>query len=49
MVDAAHEKGFGVGVYTVNHTAMIPRLVRYGVDLVFTNFPAEIRAALERT
>lgn len=49
MIDAAHEKGIGIGVYTVNHTAMIPRLGRYGIDLVFTNFPAEIRAALERT
>jgi glycerophosphoryl diester phosphodiesterase len=48
MVDAAHEEGCGVGVYTVNHTDMLPRLARYGVDLVFTNFPAEIRAALER-
>ncbi len=49
MIDAAHDAGFGVGVYTVNATAMIPRLARYGIDLVFTNFPAEIRAALERT
>jgi glycerophosphoryl diester phosphodiesterase len=49
MVDAAHEEGYGVGVYTVNDAAMLPRLTRYGVDLVFTNFPGEIRAALERT
>lgn len=49
MIDAAHDEGFGVGVYTVNTTAMIPRFSRFGIDLVFTNFPAEIRAALERT
>ncbi len=49
MVDAAHADGFSVGVYTVNEPRMIPRLARFGVDLVFTNYPAEIRAALERT
>lgn len=49
MIDAAHDAGFGVGVYTVNATAQVPRLARSGIDLVFTNFPAEIRAALERT
>lgn len=49
MVEAAHADGCRVGVYTVNEPRMIPRLVRFGVDLVFTNFPAEIRAALERT
>jgi glycerophosphoryl diester phosphodiesterase len=49
MVEAAHDGGFSVGVYTVNESRMIPRLARFGVDLVFTNYPAEIRAALERT
>jgi glycerophosphoryl diester phosphodiesterase len=49
MVEAAHANGFSVGVYTVNEPRMISRLVRFGVDLVFTNYPAEIRAALERT
>ncbi len=49
MVEAAHAEGFSVGVYTVNEARMIPRLVRFGVDLVFTNFPAEIRTILERT
>ena len=49
LVATAHAADIGIGVYTVNEPRMIPRLVRFGVDLVFTNFPAEIRATLERT
>ena len=48
MVDAAHAEGMSVGVYTVNSAHTLPRLIRYGVDLVFTNHPAAIRNTLER-
>ena len=48
MVDAAHAEGVGVGVYTVNTAQALPRLIRYGVDLIFTNHPAAIRNTLER-
>jgi glycerophosphoryl diester phosphodiesterase len=48
MVDAAHAEGMSVGVYTVNNAHALPRLIRYGVDLVFTNHPAAIRNTLKR-
>jgi glycerophosphoryl diester phosphodiesterase len=48
MVDAAHAEGMGVGVYTVNNADALPRLLRFGVDLVFTNYPAAVRNTLER-
>jgi len=49
MVEAAHAEGMSVGVYTVNNPDALSRLLRYGVDLVFTNFPAAVRNTLERT
>jgi glycerophosphoryl diester phosphodiesterase len=48
MVDAAHAEGMSVGVYTVNNADALPRLLRFGVDLVFTNYPAAVRDTLDR-
>jgi len=45
-VEAAHARGIAVGVYTVNRVENLDRLCRFGVDLVFTNFPTAIHAAL---
>ncbi|MBP1691667.1 MAG: glycerophosphoryl diester phosphodiesterase [Bacteroidetes bacterium] len=46
IVEAAHARGITIGVYTVNRVENLDRLCRFGVDLVFTNFPTAIRAAL---
>ncbi len=46
MVDDAHAHGIKIGVYTVNHVEDLDRLRRFGVDLVFTNYPSAIRMAL---
>jgi glycerophosphoryl diester phosphodiesterase len=42
-VDDAHAHDLLVGVYTINTRAQLARAQRYGVDLVFTNFPEKIR------
>jgi glycerophosphoryl diester phosphodiesterase len=42
-VDDAHAHGIHVGVYTVNTPVQLRRVERYGVDLVFTNFPLRLR------
>jgi glycerophosphoryl diester phosphodiesterase len=42
-VDDAHAYGIRVGVYTVDTPAELRRVERYGVDLVFTNFPPRLR------
>lgn len=39
LVKAAHDRGFRVLVYTVNTPADRDRLVRVGVDGVFSNYP----------
>lgn len=46
IVERAHAHGVKVGVYTVNRADDLDRLRRFGVDLVFTNFPSAIRMAL---
>jgi len=46
IVEAAHARGINIGVYTVNRVENLDRLRRFGVDLVFTNFPSAIRTAL---
>jgi len=46
IVEQAHAHGVKVGVYTVNRVIDLDRLRRFGVDLVFTNFPSAIRMAL---
>lgn len=47
MVAAAHAHGCRVGVYTVDDPVAARRLQRFGVDMIFTNRPAEMRHALE--
>jgi len=46
IVKQAHIHGIKVGVYTVNRTEELARLQRFGIDLVFTNFPSAIGRAL---
>jgi glycerophosphoryl diester phosphodiesterase len=46
-IENAHAHGLRIGVYTVNRSEHLAQLQRYGVDLVFTNYPAALRAALE--
>jgi glycerophosphoryl diester phosphodiesterase len=46
MIREAHRWDIKVGVYTVNRAEDLDRLRRFGVDLVFTNFPSAIRMAL---
>ena len=46
LVNNAHEHGVRAGVYTVNSTRSVPRLVRAGVDLIFTDDPVKIRTAV---
>lgn len=46
-VENAHAHDVRIGVYTVNRPENLARLQRYGVDLVFTNYPAALRAALD--
>lgn len=46
IVRDAHALNISVGVYTVNRAEDLERLRRFGVDLVFTNFPSAIRMAL---
>jgi glycerophosphoryl diester phosphodiesterase len=38
-VKAAHEKGLSVNVYTVNDPVTMQRLVKMGVDGIFSNYP----------
>lgn len=39
LVDAAHERGLAVNVYTVNDPVTMKRLIGYGVDGIITNYP----------
>lgn len=46
MVDEAHQRGLKVLVYTVNEKEEMKKLVEWGVDGIFTNFPDRLTAVL---
>ena len=46
LVDEAHDKGFAVLVYTVNKPADIERMLDYGVDGIFSDYPDRVLAQL---
>ena len=43
LIDDAHQRGLVVGVYTVNHPADIKQCQQWGVDFVFSDFPARTK------
>ena len=47
LVRAAHGEGLAVYVYTVDEPADMRRLLDWGVDGLFTNFPARMRRLLD--
>jgi glycerophosphoryl diester phosphodiesterase len=47
-VAAAHDQGLAVYVYTVDEAAEMQALLGRGCDGLFTNFPARMRALVER-
>lgn len=48
LVDDAKQRGLKVYVYTVDHSDDIARMAQYGVDGIFTNFPARSRRQLRQ-
>jgi glycerophosphoryl diester phosphodiesterase len=48
LIDDAHAHGLTIGVYTVDTPAQLAKAQRYGVDLVFTNYPEKILSWLAR-
>jgi glycerophosphoryl diester phosphodiesterase len=46
LVEAAHEAGLAVYVFTVDEVAEMERMLALGVDGLFTNFPDRMRALL---
>jgi glycerophosphoryl diester phosphodiesterase len=46
LVQEAHARGYRVHVYTVDEQADLERLLRWGVDGIFTNLPERLRAIL---
>ena len=46
LVEAAHEAGLAVYVFTVDDVAEMERLLALGVDGLFTNYPDRMRALL---
>jgi glycerophosphoryl diester phosphodiesterase len=47
LIDAAHAEGLAVYVFTVDEPDVMRRLLDLGVDGLFTNFPARLRALLD--
>jgi glycerophosphoryl diester phosphodiesterase len=47
LVDAAHAAGLAVLPFTVDDPGEMERLLRLGVDGLFTNFPARMRGVLD--
>jgi glycerophosphoryl diester phosphodiesterase len=47
LIEAAHQAGLAVHVYTVDAEDEMRRLIDLGVDGLFTNFPARMRALLD--
>jgi glycerophosphoryl diester phosphodiesterase len=48
-VNDAHAHGMRVGVYCVDTLAQCVRAQRYGVDMVFTNYPEKLRQWISHT
>jgi glycerophosphoryl diester phosphodiesterase len=46
LVNTAHDVGMVVHPYTVNNVDDMKRLIDYGVDGMFTDFPDRLRALL---
>jgi glycerophosphoryl diester phosphodiesterase len=46
LVDDAHRHGISIGVYCVDTPAQLAKLQRYGVDMIFTNYPETILPCL---
>lgn len=46
LIEAAHEAGLAVHIFTVDDPAQMQRLLRRGADGLFTNHPARMRALL---
>jgi len=44
LIEAAHEAGLAVHIFTVDEPAQMQRLLRRGADGLFTNHPARMRA-----
>jgi glycerophosphoryl diester phosphodiesterase len=47
LIEAAHADGLGILVYTVDELGDMRRLLDAGVDGLFTNYPARLRALVE--
>jgi len=47
LVGAAHGEGLAVYVFTVDREDQMRRMLDYGVDGLFTNYPARLRKLLE--
>ena len=47
LIDAAHDAGLAVYVYTVDDVEIMKRLIDLGVDGLFTNFPDRMRSLLD--
>jgi glycerophosphoryl diester phosphodiesterase len=47
LVDAAHESGLSVSVWTVDRTVDLQRMIRLGVDGIITNYPDRLNRLLE--
>ena len=48
LVDAAHDEGLAVYVFTANREEEMRRLLEIGVDGIFTDYPDRLRALLPR-
>jgi glycerophosphoryl diester phosphodiesterase len=48
LVDAAHRRGLGLHVWTIDHAPQMERLLDLGVDGIMTDRPAVLKAVLER-
>jgi glycerophosphoryl diester phosphodiesterase len=48
LVQAAHERGLPVVVWTVNDPAEMARHIAFGADAIVTDFPDRLRTVLDR-
>jgi glycerophosphoryl diester phosphodiesterase len=47
IIDAAHENGLAVSVWTVDREHDLERMIRIGVDRIITNYPDIVRRRIE--